>query len=85
MWRTGRSAGRAVTSFRVWGVLLQPASSRPQSRTPARKRVFSKRYSLSLVDRVYEGEDVSCTDGVGYYEHDENKHQDTKYAVSAGL
>jgi len=85
VWRTGRSAGRDVASCRVWGAVLQPASSRPQSRTPARVRVFSNRYSLCLSDRVYEGEDVGGTDSIGYYEDDENKYQDAEYAVSTGL
>lgn len=84
-WLAGRSAGRDVASCRVWGVELQPASSRPQSRTPARERVFGNRSSLCLPDRVYEGEDVSGTDGVGNYEDDENKHQDAQDAVTTGL
>ena len=83
--RAGRSAGRDVASCRVWGAVLQPASSRPQSRTPAIQRVLGNRYSLCLVDRVNEGEDVSGTDGVGYNEHDKNKHQDTQDTVTTGL
>ena len=84
-WLAGRSAGRDAASCRVCGVVLQPASSRPQSRTPARERVFGNRYSLYLIDRVNEGEDVSGTNGVGNYEDDENKHQDAQDAVATGL